>query len=116
MKIGIVGSRTFLDYELVKKALSEYLDKYEDLVIVSGGAKGADSLAEQFADDHNLQKIIFNPDWKKYGKIAGILRNRMIIKESDMIIAFWDGKSRGTKSTISMAKQNDKEVVIHRYD
>ena len=115
MKIGIVGSRTFLDYELVKKALAEYLSKSDDLVIVSGGAAGADSLGERFADENGLQKIIFKPNWKKYGKIAGVVRNRTIVNESDIIIAFWDGKSRGTKSTISLAKSSNKKVVVYGY-
>lgn len=54
MKIGIVGSRTFLDYKLVKKALAEYLSKHDDLIKVSGGAEGADSLGERFADENGL--------------------------------------------------------------
>jgi hypothetical protein len=54
MKIGIVGSRTLLDYELVKKALAEYLSKNDDLIIVSGGAAGADSLGERFANENGL--------------------------------------------------------------
>lgn len=115
MKIGIVGSRTFLDYELVKKALAEYLSKHDDLIIVSGGAAGADSLGERFADENGLQKIIFKPNWKKYGKIAGVVRNRTIVNESDLIIAFWDSKSRGTRSTISLAKTSNKKVVVYEY-
>jgi predicted Rossmann fold nucleotide-binding protein DprA/Smf involved in DNA uptake len=67
MKVAVIGGRDFKDYELVKKTLS----KLTITVIVSGGALGADLLAERYADENNIPKKIFLPDWKTYGKIAG---------------------------------------------
>ena len=111
-KIAVVGSRGFNDYSLLERTLTPYLP----FVLVSGGARGADSLAERFADKNNLEKIIFKPDWDKYGKRAGFLRNIKIIDESDMVIAFWDGNSSGTKSSIDLAREKNKELSVVRYN
>ena len=111
-KIAVVGSRGFNDYSLLERTLTPYLP----FVLVSGGARGADSLAERFADKNNLEKIIFKPDWDKYGKRAGFLRNIKIVDESDMVIAFWDGQSRGTKSSIDLAREKNKELSVIQYN
>ena len=95
MKLAVVGSRNFNDYSLMKR----YLDKIHSVepitCIVSGGAKGADSLSERWAKENNIQTKIFIPDWNRFNKAAGYIRNEQIIKESDKVIAFWDGKSKG---------------------
>jgi hypothetical protein len=97
MKVAIIGSRDFNNYELVKKTMEEY----ENVdMIVSGGAKGADTLGEQWAKENNKETLIFKPDWEKYGRSAGMIRNKDIVKNSDLVIAFWDGKSKGTKNSI----------------
>lgn len=72
MNIAVIGSRTFNDYELFKSKLNEILQYIQDknITIVSGGAIGADKLAEQYADEKGYRKLIFLPDWKKYGKSA----------------------------------------------
>lgn len=108
MKLAIVGSRGFSNYELLK----ETLKKYNIDVIVSGGAEGADSLAEKYALDNNIPLIIFLPDWKQKGKKAGFLRNIKIVEACDGLIAFWDGESRGTKHSIDLAKKNYKFLEI----
>jgi hypothetical protein len=113
MKIAIIGGRSFGDYELVKSVLSDYLDKVT--MVVSGGAKGADSFGEKWANENNIQTLIFKPDWNKYGKKAGHLRNTDIIDNCDMCIAFWDGKSTGTKDSIKKAKKMGKEILIVNY-
>lgn len=107
-KIGVVGSRTFQDY----KQLNEILYKFLPFILVSGGAKGADQLAEQFANKYNLTKIIHLSNWKKYGKTAGFIRNNLIIKDSEMLIAFWDGKSKGTKHSIDKARCKNIPIMI----
>jgi hypothetical protein len=78
--------------------------------IVSGGAKGADSLAEIYAEKYQLPLIVFKPDWQKYGRGAGIVRNREIIEAADMVVAFWDGSSKGTASSLKFAKS--KGILI----
>jgi len=107
-KIGVVGSRSFNYYKL----LCSYLDKYQPSVIVSGGAKGADSLAERYAKEHDIPTVIYKPEWNKYGKRAAYIRNKLIVENSDLIIAFWDGTSKGTKMIIDIAKKLCKEVIV----
>lgn len=112
MKLAVVGTRTFLDYKLLKSEL----DKYEDIeVIISGGAKGADSLAAEYAEEKNIDTMIFIPEWEKYGKAAGPKRNKKIIEECDKVIAFWDEESYGTLSSIKFAKSMSKELNIVYY-
>jgi len=112
MKLAVVGSRNFNDYPLMKK----YLDKIHSIepitLIVSGGALGADTYAECWAEDNKVSRKIFKPEWNKYGKKAGFLRNVTIIENSNKVIAFWDGKSRGTKHSIDLAKKQGKKCKI----
>jgi hypothetical protein len=108
MKVAVIGSRTFDDYELVKETLSSI----DITLLVSGGAKGADSLGERYANENNITTLIFKPDWKKHGPAAGPIRNTDIVNNADTIIAFWNGESRGTKDSITKAEKLGKEVII----
>jgi hypothetical protein len=110
LKIGVVGSRSFNDYKLLKDTLDQWRDKV--FLIVSGGALGADSLAERWAEENRVKRLIHRPEWDKYGKRAGFIRNQLIVNDSDMIISFWDGLSRGTEHTINIAKKEGKKVII----
>jgi len=112
MKIAIIGSRTFNDYEKVKKVLDTF-PKID--LIVSGGAKGADYLGELYAYHNNIPKKIFYPEWDKYGKSAGFKRNKDIVDNADIIVAFWDGISNGTKNSINLAKKYNKKVIIKKF-
>jgi predicted Rossmann fold nucleotide-binding protein DprA/Smf involved in DNA uptake len=109
-KIGVVGSRSFNDYHFMKKMLDNFIVKES---IISGGAIGADKLAKRYAIDHSIPIKEFLPDWTRHGKAAGPIRNKIIVDNSDAIIAFWDGKSKGTKSTISIAKEQGKKVFVY---
>lgn len=108
MKIGVVGSRNFNDYIKLKTEL----DKYHATFIISGGAVGADTLAKKYADENNIPTVIYLPDWNKYGKSAGAIRNKDIVNNSDMIVAFWDGISKGTAISINLAKKTNKTIEI----
>jgi hypothetical protein len=108
-KVAVIGSRTFDDYGYMKETLDTLMPI--DL-IVSGGAKGADSMAEQYAAENGIPTLVFKPDWKKHGKIAGFLRNTTIVEESNTVVAFWDGKSNGTKNSLDTAKRLNKTVII----
>lgn len=112
MKLAIIGSRLFNNYlKLEREVLSNY--ELKDIEsIVSGGAKGADSLGAEFAKRHQLQLIEFIPEWKKYGRKAGYLRNTLIVDEADCIIAFLEGESRGTWDSIQKALKLNKPVII----
>lgn len=113
MRIAIIGSRGFNDYDKLEKTLNEYLDKEDKVsMIVSGGARGADSLGERWAKENGIETLIFLPDWNKHGKSAGYIRNKDIIENSDLVIAFWDGVSKGTKHSIDIARSSGKEVII----
>lgn len=112
MNLGIVGSRDFNDYIKLKTEILKLYPIEQIKCIVSGGANGADKLGERFADEYNLDKKIFYPDWNKYGKRAGFIRNKDIVENSDKLIAFWDGVSKGTKLTIDLAKEKIDIIVI----
>ncbi len=112
MKLAIVGSRSFTDWEELFITIHELVRIVEIELIVSGGAKGADKLAERFADFFDIPKKVIKPEWKLYGRKAGFLRNQDIVDAADKVIAFWDGKSKGTKSTIDIAKSQDKLLKI----
>lgn len=114
MNIAIIGSRSFHNYELVKSTVNDYVHQNTIKIhcIVSGGAKGADTLAQKFALEYQLDMIVYKPDWKRFGKRAGFIRNTEIIENSDVVIAFWDGSSNGTKDSITKAKQKNKIVIV----
>ena len=82
-----------------------------DTVIVSGGADGADRMAVQAAKERGMMTVVFYPDWSK-GRSAGAKRNQLIVNDCDRVIAFWDGKSPGTKITIDMARRAGKPVEV----
>lgn len=110
--VAVVGSRSFLDYDRLTKCL----DKIPRITkIVSGGARGADSLGAQYAQDHNIPLKVHKPDWNKHGKSAGPRRNRLIIADADYIIAFWNGKSRGTAHTIRLAKESGTPGIVYKH-
>jgi hypothetical protein len=111
MKLAIVGSRTFTDYLFLESTIMTRINK-NVTEIVSGGAPGADSLAEDFAKKFRLKMKVFPADWKRLGKKAGYLRNISIIEYSDIVIAFWDFVSPGTKSSIDLAYKMHKELHI----
>ena len=125
LRVIIAGSRDFNDYELLKKSAIEIITKktmLPDLTrIISGGARGADTLGERFANEMGLEISRFIPDWDGLGKRAGYVRNAEMAKfavEDDndgMLIAFWDGQSRGTKHMIDLAKRYGLEVHVVNY-
>ena len=113
-KLAIVGSRSFSDYVLFKKYLEKVLEKFEIKIdnIISGGARGTDSLAKKFSEENNIEIIEILPDRKKFGNKACFLRNTDIILNSTYVIAFWDYLSTGTFDSICKAKDFNKEIKI----
>ncbi len=112
MKIAVIGSRNFNDYDYLKDKLLIIINDLENCTIISGGARGADSLGERFAKEFKIDTLILKPDWEKFGKSAGFLRNKDIIENSDIVCAFWDSKSAGTKHSINLAKKTKKDTFI----
>lgn len=110
MRLAIVGSRNCPSIRI-----EDYLQYIPD-TIVSGGATGADTFAKEFATSNGLKLIEFLPDYKAYGRGAPLVRNKLIIDNCDCVLAFWDGKSRGTKFTLDYAKKQNKPIKIVRID
>lgn len=117
-RVIIAGGRDFSDYELLKRKVLFYtkdVNKDNLIVIVSGKAKGADSLGERLAKEIGWEVMEYPADWDKNGKSAGCIRNTKMAKIADALIAFWDGKSRGTKHMIDTAEKNDLLVRVINY-
>lgn len=113
MKIIIAGSRNFNNYQKLKQECDKFLQDYKNIEIVSGAHyKGADKLGEQYASEKKIKIIKFPADWIKYGKPAGPKRNKQMAIYADALIAFWDGKSKGTKNIIQLAKQRHLKTRI----
>lgn len=103
MKVAIVGSR---EYPNMKQVLDFVASLPEYTEVVSGGARGVDTFAQKAAEARwDLDISIFPADWNRHGKGAGYIRNREIVEYADYVVAFWDGKSSGTKHTIKLAKE-----------
>lgn len=114
-RIVIAGSRNFDNYERLKSEMDTILRFYDvknEITIVSGGCRGADALGERYAKENGIPLEIIEADWDRYGAAAGPIRNEEMVKLSDAITCFWDGKSKGTKSLIELAKQYKKPLKI----
>lgn len=115
MKIIIAGSRDFNDYETLKKVCDFMLSRQDEVEIVSGTARGADQLGERYAREKGYLIKQFPADWTKDGKRAGYIRNKEMAEYADALIAFWDGKSKGTEHMINLAKKRGLKVKIHKF-
>lgn len=113
-KVAFIGGRDFTDSKAVAEAFQSELEK-GDFVLVSGGARGADSIAEGIANSLGRPTLIFPADWDKHGKAAGFIRNAEVVKASDECVAFWDGKSKGTAHAIELFHKAGKPVKICSY-
>lgn len=111
MKTIIAGSRGITDYYVVLAAILE--SNFEITEVVSGTARGVDSLGETYAVRNKLPIAKFPADWDRFGKRAGFLRNADMALYADALIAVWDGKSKGTKHMIDCAKLQGLKTYIH---
>lgn len=114
-KVIIAGSRSFADYEKLKSVCDSILPNlYSEprISILSGTSSGSDSLGERYAKERGYTLNRYPADWKRYGKAAGPIRNRQMVKDADAAIVFWDGQSRGTKNLIEEANRHGLKVWI----
>jgi hypothetical protein len=115
LKVIIAGGRDFSDYDLLCKRCDKLLSGRNILEIVSGGARGADSLGERYAKEKQIPIKKFPAEWDKWGKSAGYRRNAEMARYADILIAFHDGESRGTNHMINLARDKNLEVHVIRY-
>ena len=122
VKVIVAGSRTFNDFAYLEKHLMAYFKANalhrKDVEIISGTAKGADSLGEQFANKYGLKLTKFPADWNQYGKSAGYIRNEEMAKyakKDGILFAFWDNSSKGTKHMISIASKYSIPTYIVQF-
>lgn len=106
MKLLIVGSRSIKNFDL-----SPYIPQQADTVI-SGGAEGIDSLAEEYADTHRLSKYVIRPRYDLYGRAAPLKRNEEMVDMADAVLVIWDGSSRGAQYTMNYAKKRNKPLTV----
>jgi len=112
-RLAVVGSRTCESPHLIPIWLNKFLaSHHNNLIIVSGGAKGVDTLATDWAKAHNVPTDIYLPNWSSQGPSAGFIRNHAIWGNADMGIAFWDGFSRGTAHSFTLANKHAKPLII----
>ena len=112
IRLAIVGSRSFTDYNFLVEEIRKGFGKYKIECVVSGGATGADTLGARFANENGIPLVEYKPEWDKYGKKAGSMRNVDIINNCTHCIAFWDGKSHGTKFDIKLCKEMGKPCKV----
>lgn len=113
LKVIVAGGRDFDDYEQLCVALAEKLNKTD--IIISGGAKGADTLAEKYAKEFGHEFELFPAEWKKFGNAAGPIRNLEMAEEGDKLIVFWNGTSSGTKNMIKIATKKNIPMFVEIY-
>lgn len=116
-RVVIAGCRDYENYEEARKFIDIYLSKIRkenQIIIVSGCARGTDLLGERYAEENGFNIEKYPAEWSKFGRCAGPIRNKKMAEIADFVIAFWDGKSRGTKSMIDLAKEYKKPIKIKR--
>ncbi|MCH5209282.1 MAG: DUF2493 domain-containing protein [Oscillospiraceae bacterium] len=110
MKVAVIGPRGLTIDDLRKYLPSDTTE------IVSGGAKGVDTCAREYAISHGIALREFKPEYEKYGRAAPLKRNLTIIGYADLVLAFWDGSSSGTKYVIDNCKRMGVEINVHLMD
>ena len=118
-RVIVCGGRDFSDEVLCFRSLDGILSRYGRCEIVSGHAKGADRLGEKYAEANGLECAVFPADWRRYGRGAGLIRNREMLlyakQAFPVVVAFWNGQSRGAKQMIDIAEQAGAAVHVVRY-
>jgi hypothetical protein len=110
MKTIIAGTRDFSDYKLLCDTMDGL--NLDISTVLCGECKGADALGKHWAETHDISVSSYYADWFHQGRSAGPIRNLKMAKDADCLVAFWDGKSKGTKNMIETMKRQNKKVII----
>ena len=113
MRYIVAGGRDFKNYHLINDVLPHFIEPGDE--IVSGGANGADMCGEYWANTHQIPCKVFPAKWDTYGKAAGFIRNAEMGEYADVLIAFWDKRSKGTQHMIQTMKHNKKPYYVYDY-
>ena len=121
MKVIIAGGRDFTNVNVMATTLNNLQDvdhviEIEKLTLICGMARGADLTAYKLFSEVGLPVKMYPADWDQYGKSAGYIRNKQMADVADMLIAFWDGESKGTAHMINTMKQQHKSVFVFNYE
>lgn len=114
-RVVIAGSRGFSDYAMLARTCDGLLRIRPGFVVISGGARGADRLGERYAAERGLECVVMPADWDAHGKAAGPIRNEIMASQADALVAFWNGRSRGTRDMIRIAREYDLIVKVVTY-
>ena len=115
-KVIIAGGRDFSDYDLLKVKMNRILSNITvEIVVISGTARGADSLGEKYATEMGYKLEQYPANWNKYGKRAGYLRNKQMADVAHACVCFWDSKSKGTKHMIDLANEKKLKLRVVKY-
>ena len=117
IRLAIVGSRSFSDSGKARDVIRKLYDirGISASAVVSGGAVGADALAEEYAASEGIPLIIHRADWNRYGRMAGHMRNSLIIRDAEAVLAFWDMKSPGTRDDVEKASAIRMPIFIYDF-
>lgn len=112
-RIGVVGSREYPHEDRVRATVAALLMVHgPEFTLVSGGARGVDTWAEDQARIAGWHTDILPAKWDLYGKAAGMMRNAELVQSCDYVYIFWDGKSPGSRNVISLCKKNNVPFVL----
>ena len=114
-RLVVAGCRDFNNYCKLATEINKHLKSLNSdysIIIVSGGASGADALGERYANEHKLKIERYSAEWEKYGRGAGPRRNAQMAQVADEVMVFWDGQSRGTRNMIECAQKANKPCII----
>ena len=115
-RVIIAGTRSFSDYKLLCEKCDYYFSRKRPDAIVCGEARGADLLGRRYAEEHGIEVMSYPADWETFGRRAGYVRNLEMARNAEALIAFWDGKSKGTENMILAASEFGLQTRVVRYD
>lgn len=115
-RMMITGSRKITDRDYIFKCLKSIYKRRKFDFLIHGGAKGVDSIAEEWAGKKGIPVLKFLPDWSSIGISAAVKRNTTMADQCDFGVAIWDGKSKGTIDAMKKLKSRRKLFKVFKYE